>query len=1290
MTEEINKIPLNVDETEKLIIPKEKDDEIELPKKVKKILKMIKKIEESMIEFRGETHRIYKEDIFKIQIKELLKREFGKEMKGKEIKIYNNEEEDRYEYKVEGLMVKESDRVRVNDILKNQRIKKSREDKDYYPQQVDLYEKVDSIYNTHHDLIFIGRQLIKDVKDKHGKLIYEDNNDKPVKYYPFEYGYYERRDVDKIIEKIGENRHLYEILQWDVALKPFFDLEMELELTKEEKEEKLDLFLELLLKELRDLYTFYIDKEDIVIIDSNTEKKLSYHIIINEKIYFKTMGEHKEFVEYLLARFDTAIGEEKELVEKLTWKKIEKDGREDERYIFDASVYTRNRQFRMLNQSKKGKDAVLKLVSNHKIKDTFVQYDERIKRKTKIDTKLLSQYFHQEFKKDKKERRTIQEIRKKTKKGDIIEKLDYNMKTLLTGLTLQDKYGLSDHEVIKMDDEIIKYMYVIPIQSSYEEWLKIGMAIKRAGGKKELWEEWSQLGVGYRKGECEGFDKFEIDENVKGYSLKTLRWIAMKCKPILFKEFSVIYQILYKLDLEGIEKRIEDSDYLSQEGTPYGDNIYTDKRCLLINSSMGKGKTQAIKRIMKKEEENKQCLFLSTRRTFAYFIQGEFEDFYNYLDIKNHDLEDLQKSDKVIISLESILKLGKERVYDFVVVDESETLLSNFSSETLGNKTYEIYDTFENILINARKVVVMDAFLSNRSLQYMKGLYKNENILYIENKKINTKIQARMMNYRANETFLKIYEYIKNGEKLYMTFSSNKKMMQFKEFLYRRMGKDEVINDLFINKMLVYNKDTTKRDMERLMDINKIWKEASIIMTTPKITVGCSYNPDGDKENPTFDRKISFAMHTCTARDMFQSIMRVRHIKQDKGLDFGIGINTTTHMEKTFLLLEDFNNYEDGKTKYIIKELKELVETRGTLFNQKEIIELKSMITYLDMNKSNHHLRQILYYNALEVYMSQNYYKDYYLTLLKEVGFELIKDEEKKEKEMEESVGDDTEIDDEDEKKEKNELLKDTEKEEWKDEEYINQYQKIRYVCCSDIQKLERKQKENRTTKEENMMLEKYHYERYIHPDTENIKRAKIYYRVWMESQRRRCIKNDYYYCLTKEEIMKEQTHKILCTEKMDYIWDKISIIKDLEELIGIEHDDYEKVITKDEIKQCSEYLTKNTERIYKIFKLRDYGKKDTLKEATGKELNICIQRLNKIFKDFNGNEIKGNDYKGSRAVNYKLKAIIPEYSYKYIQNNIEDYEQRINVFDDINRSLFREDRPNKCKSEEVVLIDHI
>ena len=43
----------------------------------------------------------------------------------------------------------------------------------------------------------------------------------------------------------------------------------------------------------------------------------------------------------------------------------------------------------------------------------------------------------------------------------------------------------------------------IPPDCSYDEWLKVGMALKQEGASCSVWDEWSRGGSKYKEGECQ-------------------------------------------------------------------------------------------------------------------------------------------------------------------------------------------------------------------------------------------------------------------------------------------------------------------------------------------------------------------------------------------------------------------------------------------------------------------------------------------------------------------------------------------------------------------------------------------------------------------------------------------------------------------------------------------------------------------------------------------------------------------------------------------------------------------
>ena len=592
---------------------------LRIPSKFKVGAPTLTKMEkESTMIFGGTIEYIYKEEIFLNQVTELFKYFFGVTLNPQDVTI--EQKDTTIEYNISNYLISSNELAYLNEKLQNVR---EVDEVDYYPGKEPLYKRIDEIYQDPKPLILISRQK---KKEKNGEITLVN-----------EYSYFEKRDIDKLLKQMEKNNHLYEVIIGEYEMKPFFDLDTEdkeTPSTKEEQKEKLHLFIEFIKSEIKQIYEIYLEDTDFVILDSCTPQKLSYHIVINNKIKFENMARQKEFGKYLTMRINDPFNEEeKELFKNFKWI-YKSDKVSVERTIFDTQVYRSFGCLRLMNQSKKGKMAKLELITNHQMVDTFVQYDEKTSSKMYLETSRLSRYLKEETENIKngkmQERRSIRELKtKKDANGDEIEeKFDFHIYFEKEGMTLQIFKNMTDIDLMKVEPEHYRYLHTLPIQDKYSEWIKVGMALKSCDAPVTYWDEWSQLGMTYRRGECE--EKYESflsrEDNPLGYGIRTLKCLANKCKPEIFKGFLPIYNIMYQLDIDGMEIIEEDCQYLSQEGTIHERNIFTDKHTLILHASMGAGKTTAITRMLK-EYDCKSCLFFSTRQTFAHFVAGEFEDF---------------------------------------------------------------------------------------------------------------------------------------------------------------------------------------------------------------------------------------------------------------------------------------------------------------------------------------------------------------------------------------------------------------------------------------------------------------------------------------------------------------------------------------------------------------------------------------------------------------------------------------------------------------------------------------
>jgi len=159
-----------------------------------------------------------------------------------------------------------------------------------------------------------------------------------------------KQDIEAYSSIFDLNRHYYEILPTEQAVRPYFDLEME---NVDNFKELLQGFLEWV--SLIFESEFHI-KPEFITLDSCRDNKLSYHVIITNTA-FKNNHDQKAFVLWLYDQCD-----------KKEFQWLFKD---EPRKIFDKIPYSANQNVRMINQSKRGKEYILK--GDYKPLDTFIR-----------------------------------------------------------------------------------------------------------------------------------------------------------------------------------------------------------------------------------------------------------------------------------------------------------------------------------------------------------------------------------------------------------------------------------------------------------------------------------------------------------------------------------------------------------------------------------------------------------------------------------------------------------------------------------------------------------------------------------------------------------------------------------------------------------------------------------------------------------------------------------------------------------------------------------------------------
>jgi hypothetical protein len=243
--------------------------------------------------------------------------------------------------------------------------------------------------------------------------------------------------------------------------------------------------------------------------------------------------------------------------------------------------------------------------------------------------------------------------------------------------------------------------------------------------------------------------------------------------------------------------------------------------------------------------------------------------FQNYLAVS--DKSTIINKDRIICSVESIHHCRDS--YDLVIIDESESIANNLTGQMfIKNKPLEGTTKIYDIIKNSTKIMVMDAYISERSFNMIGDIKKDT-------------INDEKNFYLKNE--------YKNEERFYIEVSQSslvseigKKLVDKKRCVLvcgSRKLSDAVKKEYGSYHIKCYD---AKNPLDLNTNVNEEWATCDILIYTPTITAGISYDPtkDGVKEvSKHFDTLFIYAVNkgSCHFRDTIQASRRCRDFKDN-------------------------------------------------------------------------------------------------------------------------------------------------------------------------------------------------------------------------------------------------------------------------------------------------------------------------------------------------------------------------------------------------------------------------
>jgi len=292
---------------------------------------------------------------------------------------------------------------------------------------------------------------------------------------------------------------------------------------------------------------------------------------------------------------------------------------------------------------------------------------------------------------------------------------------------------------------------------------------------------------------------------------------------------------------------------------------------LIVKAPMKMGKTKMIKRYIDQyfssTVEKQKIIFVTFRQTFSSNLKEKLPDFLLYSDAKG-DI-DFEDNPKVIVQLESLYRV-KHQAYaspaKLVVLDEVESIIEQFNSGL--HKQFEAtFAMFYWLLSTSDHVVCMDANISDRTYKMLEVLRKDKKMFYYCNYYPRARDDIYEFTFDRGRWTFKMFEQLDQGKKIVVAVNS--------------LTEARIINKLVKEKkpdlvVAFYSSETSQKVKAKdFADVNEAWEAVDVLIYTPTITAGVSFERDH------FDELFGlFVDRSCPVEVCQQMIGRVRNIQK--------------------------------------------------------------------------------------------------------------------------------------------------------------------------------------------------------------------------------------------------------------------------------------------------------------------------------------------------------------------------------------------------------------------------
>ena len=333
-----------------------------------------------------------------------------------------------------------------------------------------------------------------------------------------------------------------------------------------------------------------------------------------------------------------------------------------------------------------------------------------------------------------------------------------------------------------------------------------------------------------------------------------------------------IQKALDRVDLENPNNPTLFDNLPAEQLTVYSEpsvRAFENNDTLVVKAGMKMGKSKKLKEYIENNFTSKlvdpKIIILAFRQTWSTSVKESFPNFTLYSDVKG-----TMRQNKIIIQIESLhrLQIHGMDVPDCLVLDECESIFEQFDSGNIANFN-AAFATFQYILRYSKKVVLMDAHLSDRTYRMIERFRGLNTVHYHYNQYKNAVKDNYYFTSHHTHWLNQLIDAIEDDKKICIPISS--------------LGEAEAINEHLKSKFphkqikLYSSKTAAVEKKEHFSAVNVYWKEFDVLIYTPTVSAGISF------EQEHYDQVFGyFTDKSCNVETCIQMIGRIRNVKDSR------------------------------------------------------------------------------------------------------------------------------------------------------------------------------------------------------------------------------------------------------------------------------------------------------------------------------------------------------------------------------------------------------------------------